>query len=65
MVQSSREPQILRNASFTKFFTVIGSMLSKLRGWYVFLLNAHSDEFSLGFGNVLLCRGAAIRGARL
>ena len=40
-------------------------MLSKLREWYVYLSYAHSDECSLGFGNVLLCGRAAIRGARL
>jgi len=40
-------------------------MLSKLREWYIFLLHARSDDYSHGFGNVLLCWRIAIRGARL
>jgi hypothetical protein len=40
-------------------------MLSKLRALQSFLHDAHSDEYSHGFGNVLFRGGIAIRGARL
>lgn len=47
------------------FFAVIGSMLSKLREWWLFSHYVRSDEYSHGFGDVFFRGRIAIRGARL
>jgi hypothetical protein len=68
VVQSSRERENLTNLNVTfspKFYTVIGSMLSKLRASQSFSHDVHSDEYSHGFGDVLFRGRIAIRGARL
>jgi hypothetical protein len=46
-------------------FTVIGSMLSKLRASQSFPYDVHPDEYSHGFGDVLFRGRIAICGARL